>query len=91
MEAGSELDERGHAAVHAHAAAGRLEDSGDEFEQRRFTGAVTADDAERFAAIDGERHIAHCFDARLRRQRQIALQQGAFQRRELRAASPQPV
>src|SRR5205807_4791590 len=40
MESGAKLDERGHAAVHSHAAAGRLEDSGDELEQRRLARAV---------------------------------------------------
>ena len=91
MEAGAELDQRGDPAVDAHAAAGRLEDAGDELEQRRLARAVAADDAERFAAVDGKRNVSHRFDARLRRQRQIALEQRALERRELRAASPQAV
>src|SRR5205814_501866 len=75
-------------AVHGQAAAGRLEDAGDELEQRRLSGAVAPDDAEGLAAVDGEGDVLHRLHARLRLQLHVALEQRALQRRELRAPAP---
>src|SRR3954452_16609173 len=59
MEAGSELEERGDAATRLGAAARRLDDPGDDAQQRRLTGAVAAEEADGAAGLDGERHVAH--------------------------------
>src|SRR5207247_4264364 len=46
-----------HLAVEVHVAAGRLELSGEQIEQRRFAGAVRADDADNLARRHVERHV----------------------------------
>src|SRR5207247_3580253 len=87
MKARAELDERGDAAVHADAPRGRLEDAGDELQQRRLPGAVAPDDAEGLAAIDGERHLLHRRQGRLGGELEIALEQRAFPSGECRTAA----
>jgi hypothetical protein len=56
VEAGAELDERGHAPGHAHDTGGRLADARDQLQHRALAGAVSADDAERPAGSHVERH-----------------------------------
>src|SRR5262249_15528937 len=91
MEPRAELDQRRYPPTHRHRPAGGLEDPGDDLEQRRLARAVAADDAERFAAVDRERDVLQRFDAGLGGELHVALQQRAFQRRELRAAAPEPI
>ena len=47
MEAGADFEQAADAAAELDPAGGRLGDAGQELEQRRFAGAVAADDAER--------------------------------------------
>ena len=91
MKPCAQFDQRGDATVDAHDAVGGLEDSRDDFQQRRFSRSVPPDDAERFSAIDDEGNIGQRRDTGLRRQLEIAFEQRAFEGRELRAASPQPI
>src|SRR2546421_5165539 len=87
MEAGAELDQRRDAAVHLDAAARRLRDAGDELEHRALPRTVAADDAERAAAGDRERHVFQRRERLIRLQvrDQAAREQRALQRRELLA------
>src|SRR5204862_6469397 len=55
MKPRAQFDQRGDASVHRHRSAGRFENAGDDFQQRRFSRAVASDHAERFAAMDRER------------------------------------
>jgi hypothetical protein len=91
MKAGAQFDQRGDASVDRHLSGCRFEDAGDDFQQRRFSGAVASDHAERFAAMDRERDLAQRGHGLFGRELEIAFQQRAFQRRELRAPSPEPV
>jgi len=66
VEARPELDEGRDLPVDPEASGGRLEEAGDELEERRLAGAVRADDAERLAAADLEADVREGGD-RLRR------------------------
>src|ERR1700728_658337 len=57
VESGSNFDQGGKAPVHNHAALGRLHDAAQNLERSAFSGAVAADDAERFPALDLERDV----------------------------------
>src|SRR6185369_7530605 len=91
MESGAELDERGDPSLHRHRSGGRLEDAGDDLQHRRFARAVPSDDAERLTPIDDERDVLQRRHAGLGRQLQIALEQRALQRGELRARAEETV
>ena len=54
---GPQLEQRSDAPAHAHLAAGRRDDVGDDLEQRRLARAVLADDAERLARGELERNV----------------------------------
>ena len=45
--------------------AGWLHQRGDDFRERGFAGAIRPDEAEDFALVNVERHVAHRFDRRL--------------------------
>src|SRR5437867_766295 len=91
MKSRAELDQRSNASVHRDRSAGRLENAGDDLEQRRLARTVAPDDAERFAAVHGERHVLQRLDARLGTQLDVPFQERALQSRELRAAAPESV
>src|SRR5439155_7666098 len=52
LEAGAELEERAHAAADLDPPAGRLDDSGEQAQQRRLAGAVAADEPDRMSGLD---------------------------------------
>ena len=54
VEAGAELEQRGHAAPRDDLAPRRLQDPGDALEQRRLAAAVVAEDADRRTRLDVE-------------------------------------
>ena len=54
MKARAQLEQRADAAADADGAARGLDHAGDDLEQRRFAGAVLADDGERFTAPELE-------------------------------------
>ena len=60
MEADAELDQRADArpAADGQPAVGRPMDARNQPEKRALTGAVPPDDADGFAGVDGERHVA---------------------------------
>src|SRR5262249_39133495 len=58
MEAGGDFDQRADAPLDRHVAARRPQDLGQQLEDGRLAGPVRADDAERFARTDLERHVA---------------------------------
>jgi hypothetical protein len=58
VEARTELQQRADLAAHAHAAGRRGQHAGDQLQQRGFSGAVLADEAQRFAAADLQIHVA---------------------------------
>ena len=58
IESRAELQERRHLAGHAHRSRRRLQDGGDDLEQRRLSRAVHAEDADGVAAADGEADVA---------------------------------
>src|SRR5258705_12381163 len=91
MKAGAELDERRDASVHGDRAASRLENAGDDLQQRRLSRAVAADDAERLPPVNSERDVVQRRHTRLGRQLEIALEQRAFERGELRFAPPEAI
>ncbi len=53
----AELDQRRHAAVHAHDAAGPLRDPRDELQRRALPRSISANDTEGRALRDEERHV----------------------------------
>src|SRR5262249_45947209 len=62
VKAGAELEQRADPPTGDDPAGGRLEDAGDQLEERRLAGAVPADQAERLPRRDLERHIAQSPD-----------------------------
>ena len=58
VEAGAELEQRADPAADGDAALGRLDDPGDQAQQRRLAGAVPADEPDRLARLDRERDVA---------------------------------
>jgi len=62
MEARADLEERRDPTVHLERAGGRLRGTGDELQQRRLPRSVRPDDAERFAGLDREAHVAERLD-----------------------------
>ena len=54
VEAGPDLEQRADAAGHLGPAGARLGDPREQFQQRALAGAVVADQADRFAALDLE-------------------------------------
>ena len=58
VEAGAEFEQRGDASGDLGFSRGGLEDSGDDLQEGAFAGTVFADDAEGFAAFDGEGDVA---------------------------------
>ena len=58
MEAGAELEQRADPAADVDAAVGRLDDPGDDPQQRALARAVAADERERAAGVDLERDVA---------------------------------
>src|SRR5439155_24308033 len=58
VEAGAELEQRADPPAHRNAARGRLDDSGDEPQQRRLSRAVAPDETECAARVDVERDVA---------------------------------
>ena len=69
MEAGADLQQARHAAADFDAALGRRGDAGKDLEQRRFAGAVAADDADDLAPLDLEGDVLQRPEPLLRRQR----------------------
>ncbi len=57
VEPRAELEERADPPFRTHRAGRRLDDPGDEPEQRRLPGAVPPDETDRLAASDGEGHV----------------------------------
>src|SRR5208337_3659576 len=57
VETEADIDQRLDAAVNDDGAPGRRKIAGDQFEQCRLAGAVSADDAEPLAAPNRERHV----------------------------------
>ena len=57
VEAGAELEQRRDAAAGLDAAGGRLDDPGDQAEERRLARAVAADQPDRLAGLDRERDV----------------------------------
>ena len=57
VEAGAELEQRADPAADVDASRRRLDDPGDQAQQRRLAGAVAADEPDRLARLDGERHV----------------------------------
>jgi hypothetical protein len=64
VEPGSELEQGADPSVDGDAALGRLDDSGDQAQQRRLAGAVPADKADRLTRLDRERHVLERQDIR---------------------------
>ena len=91
MEPRTELNERSDSSAHPYDAAARLENAGDDFQQRRFAGAVPSNDSKCLAALDDEGDITERGDARLGRELEIALEERTLERRELGTPSPQAV
>src|SRR5438034_6329674 len=91
MESRSQLDKRGHPSDDGHPSAGRFENARDDLEQRRLPRTVAADDAESLTAVDLERDVLQRRQGRLRLELQIALEQRALQRRELRPPAEKAV
>ena len=58
VKAGADFEKRGDAAFHAGEAFGGFGDAAENFEQGRFARAVSADDADDFAALDIKRDVA---------------------------------
>ena len=58
VEARAELEQRADASADRHRAGRRLDDSGEQPQQRRLAGAVAADEADRSARLDGEGDVA---------------------------------
>src|ERR1035437_6931669 len=57
VESGAEFEQGGDASVDTDRAGGGMKDSGDHLQQRALSGAIFADNAERFAALDLEADI----------------------------------
>src|SRR5262249_44125983 len=57
MEAGADFEKRTDASVNFGPAGGRSGNSGQDLQERRFAGAVAADEAEDFAFTDVERDV----------------------------------
>ena len=57
VKAGADFEQARDAALDRDLAFGRLGDAGEDLQQRRFAGAVAADDAEHLAALDLEADI----------------------------------
>ncbi len=57
MEAGAELEQRAHAALDRDRSRRRLDDAGDEPQQRRLARAVAADQADRLTGRDARGHV----------------------------------
>src|SRR3954465_12761901 len=57
VKPGSDFEERSHAPPDIHAAQRRFGDAGENFQQRALAGAVSADDADYFSALDFERYV----------------------------------
>ena len=57
MEPGAELEQRADAALRPDAAGRRLDDPGDQPQQRRLAGPVAADESDRLAASDVGRDV----------------------------------
>ena len=57
MEAGAELEQRADPAADVDPSRRRLDDPGDQPQQRRLAGAVAADEPDRLPRLDGERHV----------------------------------
>ena len=62
MEARAELEQRRDPAAGLDPARGRLDDPGDEPEQRRLAGAVPADEPDRLAGLDPHGDVAERLD-----------------------------
>ena len=58
IEARAQFEQRRDAAARDDAAAGGGQDAADDLKQRALAGAIGADDAEDFAALDGESDVA---------------------------------
>ena len=83
MEAGTDLEERGHPAVDLERATRRFRGPRQELEECRFPGAVRADHAERLARLDREAHVAQRLDPLRRR---VLPQEGLLERARALAA-----
>src|SRR5262245_28161930 len=57
VEAGAELEQRADRAAHVERASSRREDARDQAQERRLARAVAADEADRRAGLDLERHV----------------------------------
>src|SRR5207247_11118284 len=62
MESRTELEQRADAAADRDAAGGRLDDPGDEPQQRRLAGPVPPDEADRGARVRPQRDVAQSPD-----------------------------
>ena len=58
VEAGAELEQRADGSADGYPACRRLDDPGDEREERRLPGAVPSDEPDRLAGFDSERHVS---------------------------------
>ena len=52
VESGSKLQQCRDTSIHVHFASGRIQNTGDDLQNRRFTGTVRPDDADRLAFSD---------------------------------------
>src|SRR5207244_4922545 len=77
MEARAELEQRPDSSTDLDAAGGRLDDSGQQPEQRGLARAVAADEPDRAAGLDPERDVVQRFDER--RPRSTARNDGVLQ------------
>ena len=60
VKAGAELEQRANASLSAYATRRRLDDPGDESQQRGLARSVASDQADGLAVLDGDRDIAQC-------------------------------